>query len=317
MPNHVRNVVRFAGAQPDIDKLLADMKSPDQEFDFNKIIPMPAELNVEDGTQLYDAIGQYLRAVNPANVHIHDPAYPKLQPQHFEMERALAEQGAGLASIASRFVDNDDPSCLLDHDQVEYGKERMDVIRKYGVASWYSWRIRAWGTKWNAYDIEFGQNEVSFDTAWSPPVPVIEALAAKYPAVNIDHLWAEEFVGSFAGQADYRNGQCIAFEEHEDDKDSFEKAFEVYGADAKDLGLVYVPRLGTYRSLDAMNRENAFSNWLPQYTACGLIDKRLGFPVAVSRTTPKAFTENLPEYDEDGNEIDTGGLRSWLMRKPR
>lgn len=50
---------------------------------------------------------------------------------------------------------------------------------------WYEWRIGNWGTKWNAGDVEMDENEAqavfTFNTAWSPPVPIVEKLAEKFP----------------------------------------------------------------------------------------------------------------------------------------
>ena len=50
---------------------------------------------------------------------------------------------------------------------------------------WYDWRCTHWGTKWPACEVEITQDdedflEITFDTAWSPPEPVCEALRSKY-----------------------------------------------------------------------------------------------------------------------------------------
>ena len=44
---------------------------------------------------------------------------------------------------------------------------------------WYSWRVKNWGTKWEGYDGRFNddQSVFNFDTAWSPPIPIIKRLA--------------------------------------------------------------------------------------------------------------------------------------------
>ena len=46
---------------------------------------------------------------------------------------------------------------------------------------WYEWRIKHWGTKWDAVHIvpSMAGDDVlrlQFDTAWSPPLPVYDAL---------------------------------------------------------------------------------------------------------------------------------------------
>lgn len=59
----------------------------------------------------------------------------------------------------------------------------------------YEWCRANWGTKWGAYDVklvEYGRMDlVLFQTAWSPPTPVIKAAAAKFPAVRFELHYAE------------------------------------------------------------------------------------------------------------------------------
>ena len=45
--------------------------------------------------------------------------------------------------------------------------------------SWYDWRVQNWGTKWSGYDGRFNDDQTAFtfDTAWSPPLPIIKKLA--------------------------------------------------------------------------------------------------------------------------------------------
>lgn len=46
---------------------------------------------------------------------------------------------------------------------------------------WYHWRIDHWNTKWNAAEVTRNGNTFYFDTAWSPPVPVVYKLMELYP----------------------------------------------------------------------------------------------------------------------------------------
>lgn len=43
--------------------------------------------------------------------------------------------------------------------------------------NWYDWAVENWGTKWNSYEGNVTEEGISFTTAWSPPAPVIAALA--------------------------------------------------------------------------------------------------------------------------------------------
>ena len=57
--------------------------------------------------------------------------------------------------------------------------------KKYGKNNWYHWSIENWGTKWNSCDAaktRLSDTEVfyQFDTAWSPPLRIWEALLNIY-----------------------------------------------------------------------------------------------------------------------------------------
>lgn len=72
--------------------------------------------------------------------------------------------------------------------------------------NWYDWNNKKWGTKWDASDPECGEVEpspvgrldgfpnltYSFQTAWSPPCPVLAELSRLFPAVQIYNRWTEE-----------------------------------------------------------------------------------------------------------------------------
>ena len=50
---------------------------------------------------------------------------------------------------------------------------------------WYDWRLKHWGTKWPACEVEVVQDdedllEVTFNTAWCPPEEICQALRSKY-----------------------------------------------------------------------------------------------------------------------------------------
>ena len=42
---------------------------------------------------------------------------------------------------------------------------------------WYGWRNENWGTRSNSYEGQVKDDGISFNTAWSPPTPVIVELA--------------------------------------------------------------------------------------------------------------------------------------------
>lgn len=63
--------------------------------------------------------------------------------------------------------------------------------------NWYNFNNREWGTKWDTYDVyaeNRGDNEwqVSFTSAWSPPMPVFEAMVGQHPDLEFSFSWEEE-----------------------------------------------------------------------------------------------------------------------------
>jgi len=76
---------------------------------------------------------------------------------------------------------------------------------EFKTNDWYSWNVRNWGTKWDVGvgdDNEYPETELMeeddtslayrFNTAWSPPLPAIEALSAQYPDVEFNLSYEEE-----------------------------------------------------------------------------------------------------------------------------
>ena len=73
-------------------------------------------------------------------------------------------------------------------------------IMRYGYKDWYDWSIENWGTKWNACDCFDNGDYIEFETAWSLPHPVYAKLAEITP---IRVVYADEDLGSNCGLVDF------------------------------------------------------------------------------------------------------------------
>lgn len=96
----------------------------------------------------------------------------------------------------------------------ELGKTACNNLREHGAATWYSWRVNNWGTKWNAYccNMDFFEGNYArllFETAWSAPHPILEKLSDTYPDVEFEHEWADEDIGVNCGRYTYANGERV------------------------------------------------------------------------------------------------------------
>lgn len=84
-------------------------------------------------------------------------------------------------------------------------KEVIDnLVKKYGASNWYDWRVANWLTKWNCSDAFLTQSGMSFSTAWSPPIPVIQKLA-EHLNKTIRLIYIEEgmnFCGEYVAYPD-------------------------------------------------------------------------------------------------------------------
>lgn len=104
--------------------------------------------------------------------------------------------------------------------------------RLYGKNNWYDWSIVHWGTKWNAYSssLDKENDAIYFDTAWSSPIPVLDALATLCyeHQVSFNGMWADEDrgynIGIFESDCD-GDEPWFSFEYLEDRSN---EAYEVY-----------------------------------------------------------------------------------------
>ena len=62
---------------------------------------------------------------------------------------------------------------------------------------WYNWRVQNWGTKWDAYTMEIDDPdmphrfEVNFETAWSPPEEVANAIREQFDDLSMSWFYDE------------------------------------------------------------------------------------------------------------------------------
>ena len=79
-------------------------------------------------------------------------------------------------------------------------------------ANWYNWNVDNWGTKWDIYQDAFRAMrgvyiyDMSFLTAWSPPLPFLDALAKQFPGLVVSISFFEPGM-QFLGYYKWKNGE--------------------------------------------------------------------------------------------------------------
>jgi hypothetical protein len=220
MPNWCQIQFTVRGTPEAVGRFKAGVEGMDegekQEFDFNRILPMPPELHIESGST--GDIG-YAAFYGDASGVLQYPW--------------VMAEGITTVDELRAFLDKKDPRYY------EMGTKYHENTQNHGHATWYSWSTANWGTKWNACHIDLTDNgesglEYRFDTAWSFPEPIFYGLAEKFPDVTIDGTMDEEggyFYGSFSikeGELtlDYEEGVRPGgpYDYNEDDEEEEEEA---------------------------------------------------------------------------------------------
>lgn len=93
--------------------------------------------------------------------------------------------------------------------------------------NWYGWNIKNWGCKWDAINNDFpildgeflsrdsDRNELvyRFDTAWSPPIEFVDAMAARFNMCQIELEYEEE--QGWGGERVYDAGELFSNSEYD------------------------------------------------------------------------------------------------------
>ena len=198
MPNHVyQRLVIDAPNKETLDKLLEATKHEGEhyagEFSAHAIIPMPECLiNTSSGSDesLTKAIIKH-RAGDDSDIR-HIMGYPWMK-------------GDTPAEAVKYLMEQKD----VTEQSIADLKKVMDET---GYSSWYPWANANWGTKWGMYDVSIDRTDdesvtIYFQSAWSPPTPVIDRLSDMFPTVSMSHYYADEG-GGFAGVRTYDQGVC-------------------------------------------------------------------------------------------------------------
>lgn len=186
MPNNITNRLQIkATTKERVQEVLVFLRGKPlkdgtpRHIDFNKIIPMPEALKIEDSS--VGSIG---------------------------MQYLLASNRVGKTEEDMKAIRNfEEFDCITKERAILLGRQYLSNIEQYGYATWYSWSNARWGTKWNAYDTELQESDtIWFHTAWAGVPCLIATLSEKFPDVEFEYAFADEDLGSNIGEGTIQDG---------------------------------------------------------------------------------------------------------------
>jgi len=197
VPNYIKNRLTV---KEKVGEVFAFLKGDKSTIDFNKIIPMPECLNIDE-TSLGDKGMKYL--------------YLSATEDLF--------RGKEIEEIKNRLIQR-----KQFEEAVELGKKYLLNIANTGSKTWYGWARKNWGTKWNALGPSvISENCIEFDTAWDGVVALIEKLSAIFPDVVFEYKYADEDTGCNCGYGIIKNGVSEMVFPEKCSREAYELAFEL------------------------------------------------------------------------------------------
>ena len=203
MPNHISNLITFGTDSESLSafhKMLEFVRVKDSflgSMDFNKLIPMPRELDITAGSdtvkglKLYeDFVSVYLIGRDPADFDLLN-----IPPKSEQIFLGIRKD--------------------IEPDIWALGKAAFQNVQKYGSPTWYEWCNKHWGTKWNAYECipaDTHSDTLEFFTAWSSVPEIIKLLSEKFPDQHLTYRWADEDIGMNVGTQVYQNGEIVDYD---------------------------------------------------------------------------------------------------------
>lgn len=247
MPNHIQNNLAFDCDDIRMRQILETIKAEegsDQEslgygtIDFNKLIPRPAALDIEDGSRTSEGVSLCLTKMNPNVTHYGTPADKLSQDDALELYHKIKQNGHLFRVNPALTADEitDITKYNSEKELIDLGNRAIQNVRDYGAPTWYGWSIKNWGTKWNSYSNSYNDETktLSFQTAWGAPHEIVKKLSEMFPDVTIRHGWADENLGANCGVRTYLDGDVI----HEyipEGKEALEFSADTWGCDLGDV----------------------------------------------------------------------------------
>ena len=213
MPNWVRNKIIVSNKSflsEEIDKFISKNKN-EIYLDFNKIIMMPKDLEIEYSSKSDLAISLYMTFTNP-DVSYFGLLSDKVDINKWNNVSNLLKENLIIKNNIILTCEEIEESIKKYNDSfeeiLELGKIQINNLLKYNHINWYSWSIENWGSKWNSINFnKINDNSFIYETAWSPSLQIPIELSKTYPKIRFVHLYSDEAIGYNTGYMLVQNGK--------------------------------------------------------------------------------------------------------------
>lgn len=166
-------------------------------IDFNKLIPMPEELNMKSGFLTHQGLKLYMDFQKESAVIARATLFtPEDKCTPIVMEH-LAKWDA---------IEKKDPETWA------LGQQAFQNLKKYGCPTWVEWATLNWGTKDNAYScaaLDQNSDTMTFQTSRVAVPKLAVTLSEKFPEQEITYSWADADTKQHLGRMVFKNGKAI------------------------------------------------------------------------------------------------------------
>ena len=214
MANHVIHTFTVKGDAEEINRFKKSTMTLTENnqiiFDFNSIIPMPKELDIDDssdGKQAHSLLRAEPESLLKNTSYLGERALTSIKDIFMFDEQIWNILTIGeFLKIHDFLVDYPD-SPKINFINIPLGKQYQINIELHGHPTWYDWSCENWGSKWNSWSFTLlvDENEENqqnlcfqFTTAWSPVIPIFDKLADLFPKLIFSVAYIDEFE-NFAG----------------------------------------------------------------------------------------------------------------------
>lgn len=229
---YVKSILTCTGTKEAVTQVLSFLKQDDREaLDFDLIVPEMEELKETKPIAEIEwpVIGEYLADGTMNSLQILTKNRMWKRPVMLDMIYSIRKNIDKNYTFSTNedLIKNYIASLKKDKDKGDdylvRCKEAYLRKKKCGYADWYEWRMKNWGSEWNANCRESLDNvrivkgpvkksyqmAYPFLTPWTVPQPIPKALSKRFPGVTFRLQYADEDEGANTGFVEYENGRLV------------------------------------------------------------------------------------------------------------